>query len=74
MILRASRSVHPLSRIGMGNRYELVRSPEGVRRFLVQVDKDRQLRVYRSRDGSFRARMERIPYAVRHKRIVKKRA
>ncbi len=68
-ILRASRSSHPLSRVGMGNWYELVRSRAGVRRFLVQVDEARQLRVYRSRRGAFRARMERIPYTVKLVRL-----
>lgn len=68
-ILRASRSVHPLSRIGAGNRYELVHSRKGVRRFVVQTGENRQLRIYRSTHGAFRARMERIPYEVRLSRL-----
>ena len=63
-ILRVSRPVRALSRIRAGNRYELAVSEGAVHRFLVQVDDERQLRVYRTKKGALRARMERIPYAT----------
>ncbi len=68
-ILKASRSAYPLSRVGAGNWYELARSREGVRRFLVQIDEDRQMRIYRNREGAFRSRMEQIPYEIKLVRL-----
>ncbi len=68
-ILRAAKSVRSLSRIGVGNRYELAAGSGGFRRFLVQLDDERQLRVYRTVKGSLRARLERIPYQVDNVRL-----
>ncbi|MDA0999247.1 MAG: peptidoglycan DD-metalloendopeptidase family protein [bacterium] len=63
-LMAASRESHPLSKIRPGHWYELVKGAAGVHRFLLQVDDERQLRVYRTRSGVFRARMEKIPYEV----------
>lgn len=68
-IMAASRPVHRLSRIRPGHWYELAQGPEGIRRFLLQVDDKRQLRVYRTRSGAFRARMEKIPYEIQLVRL-----
>ncbi len=63
--LRAGRAVHRLSKVGAGRRYEVAVGEEGLRRFTVQVDGERQVRIYRSRAGRFRARVEKIPYEVK---------
>ncbi|MBT3433695.1 MAG: peptidoglycan DD-metalloendopeptidase family protein, partial [Nitrospinaceae bacterium] len=68
-VLRASRSVYSLSRIGVGNRYELAAVGKKVHRFLVQVDSERRLRVYRTKRGPLRARLELIPYDVENVRV-----
>jgi murein DD-endopeptidase MepM/ murein hydrolase activator NlpD len=68
-VLRASRSVYSLARIGVGDRFELVAAGKEVRRFLVQVDDERRLRVYRTKRGAFRARLELIPYVVENVRV-----
>lgn len=68
-ILRASRRVYSLSRVGVGNRFELAAAGKRVRRFLVQVDGDRRLLVYRTKRGPLRARLELIPYDVENVRV-----
>ncbi len=68
-ILRVSRPVRKLSRIRAGNRYEIAVSEGVIHRFLVQVDDERQLRVYRTNQGALRARMERIPYDIENVRV-----
>lgn len=68
-IIRASRSVYSLSRVGVGDRFELAAAGKRVRRFLVQVDDDRRLRVYRTKRGPLRARLEQIPYDVENVRV-----
>ena len=64
-VLDVSRDVYSLSRIGVGRRYELAVGKGGLRRFVLQVDDDNQLRVYRTRLNQLRARMERIPYEIK---------
>lgn len=68
-ILLASRPYGSLSRIKPGNGYEVAVADDGVHWFLIQIGDDRQIRVYRTRKGSFRARLERIPYDIKIVRI-----
>ena len=64
-ILDVSRDVYSLSRIGVGRWYELAVGKGRLRRLVLQVDDDNQLRVYRTRLNQLRARMERIPYEIK---------
>ncbi|MEK6711705.1 MAG: peptidoglycan DD-metalloendopeptidase family protein [Nitrospinota bacterium] len=68
-VLAAAGQENSLARIGEGRRYEVAAGREGLRRFLLQLDGERRLRIYRTRQGALRARVEQIPYDVQAVRL-----
>lgn len=67
--ISAAPPSYPLSRVGEGRRYEVAKGKDGLRRFVLQLDEERRLRVYRAREGTLRARTERIPYDLQVVRV-----